>query len=74
MAKEKSGNSETYKVRSEILSTGYFAKIDGADVLIKPGETEIAGLTDEQLRQMVIAGVIELTSEQEEAYRKKFFK
>lgn len=47
-----------YQVRPEALVTGYIATIDGAVVSIPAGQTEVSGLTDEQVRQMKIAKVI----------------
>lgn len=57
MAKEKD-SKETYEINTEMIGNGYSAKIDGSDVIIKPGQTEISGLTKEQVRQLQIARVL----------------
>ena len=57
MAKTKETN-KTYATNLEIVGNGYFAKIDGSDVVIKAGQTEVSGLTEEQVRQLQIARVL----------------
>lgn len=58
MAKQTETKSNTHKINTAMIGNGYYAKIDGSDVVIKPGETEISGLTDEQVRQLQIARVL----------------
>lgn len=57
MAKEKD-SKETYEINTEMVVNGYYAKIDGSDVIIKSGQTKISGLTKEQVRQLQIARVL----------------
>lgn len=66
--------TESYRLSSAVTQSGYRALIDGVNVVIAPGQTEVSGLSEEAVRQLVIAQGIILTDEQSETFKAKHFK